>query len=1171
MEKYKYSEEKQKFIEESMLPLAVYQFLDKRVVTIAVSKGLCDILGVESLEEAYNLLDNDMYRDTHPADRAMAENLAYRFATEGGEYNVLYRSKKGEDYHIVRAHGRHVYKENGTRLAVVFYIDEGIYGDTSEGLLDMNNIQRIVERKISEQSFTDSVRYDYLTGLPNVNFFFELAYSAYDVYMKSGDVPCMLFIDFTGMKDFNHKYGFSEGDKLICGMSDLMKEVFGTDNSGRTGGDHFVACCGLKGLEEKLNYIIEKTKDINNGMSLPVRIGVFASDVEKDEPGTACDKAKMACDSLKANRESGYAFFDKEMAKKASLRQYVLDNFETALKEGWIVPYYQPLVRTANGRVSDEEALARWIDPEMGMIVPDAFIPVLEDAKLIHKLDLYIAKKTLEKMKWQADKGFYIVPQSINLSREDFYSCDIVEEIKKIADESGIDRSKLTLEITESLVASDKEYLKREIEHFRELGFKVWLDDFGSGYSSPDILQEIKFDTIKFDMLFMRGFHKEKNSRIILSELIKMAVGLELETVVEGVEDEEQVEFLREVGCTKLQGYYYCKPIPMEEIAERNRKGIQIGFENPDETEYFDAIGKINLYDFTSTMDTENHLEKGYFNTMPMAILETDNEAMWLVRTNPTFREFFTAMFGRVEVQTHWKFENIRESVREEFCEKLLRCVEDGRNTIVNQELANERTLHIYIRRVAVNPVNKVVAFAVIVLGISEKNDKKEFTFTRVAQALSTDYIYFYYVDLKTEEFTEYGIGDNSKHLSIQRNGNNFFEQVRHDAPLALFEEDVDSFLSAFNKENILKTIDESGSFTLTYRLYINGKPEYVHLKVARIDEEGIIIGVSNIDAQMMQRQSYEKVKQEKIIYSRVAALSDDYIGIFTVNPDTEEYSLFTEYEMFKDYGIGEKGDNFFERFRDYEQDIVYKDDLKYFNDNFTKEKVLREIKKKGVFSLTYRVMLEGEPVYVCVRFAITKENNERQLIVGISDIDEQVKRDMEYVNNLTEARKEVNLDALTGVKSRHAYIDVEDEINAQIEHKSVKDFAVAVFDINGLKEVNDNLGHKAGDEHIIKGCNIICEVFRHSPVFRVGGDEFVVIAQGRAYNNIDKLMQLIADKNEENLKNGDVVVAVGMARFSNDKNVAAVFERADVLMYENKNALKAKEKALKKGKTKKS
>ena len=253
-------------------------------------------------------------------------------------------------------------------------------------------------------------------------------------------------------------------------------------------------------------------------------------------------------------------------------------------------------MRAINGSVCDEEALARWIDPVKGFMSPGDFIPILEEAKLIYKLDLYILEQALKKLKTIRKAGLHAVPQSINLSRSDFEACDIVDEVCRRVDAEGISHDLLTMEITESIVGSDFEYMKKQVGRVRELGFQVWMDDFGSGYSSLDVLRDLEFDLIKFDMSFMRRLDEGENSKIILTELMRMATALGMETVCEGVEKKEHVTFLREIGCSKLQGYYYAKPMPLEDILERYEKGIQIGFENPEETSYYENVGRINLY-----------------------------------------------------------------------------------------------------------------------------------------------------------------------------------------------------------------------------------------------------------------------------------------------------------------------------------------------------------------------------------------------------------------------------------------------------------------------------------------------------------------------------------------------------------------------------------------------
>ena len=176
---------------------------------------------------------------------------------------------------------------------------------------------------------------------------------------------------------------------------------------------------------------------------------------------------------------------------------------------------------------------------------------------------------------------------------------------------------------------------------------------------------------------------------------------------------------------------------------------------------------------------------------------------------------------------------------------------------------------------------------------------------------------------------------------------------------------------------------------------------------------------------------------------------------------------------------------------------------------------------------------------------------------MGVSNIDAQVKREKEYDYNLSMARNQANIDALTGVKNKHAYLDAEAKLNGQIEDGSIKEFALVVFDVNELKLANDTYGHRVGDELLREACMIICHQFKHSPVYRIGGDEFAVIAKGQDYESIDELVSGIDEINLKSRAEKGAVVACGMAKYKNEKNVAELFEKADVAMYENKRKLK--------------
>jgi diguanylate cyclase (GGDEF)-like protein len=209
---------------------------------------------------------------------------------------------------------------------------------------------------------------------------------------------------------------------------------------------------------------------------------------------------------------------------------------------------------------------------------------------------------------------------------------------------------------------------------------------------------------------------------------------------------------------------------------------------------------------------------------------------------------------------------------------------------------------------------------------------------------------------------------------------------------------------------------------------------------------------------------------------------------------------------------------------------------------------------------MTYRLMMEGKPLHVQLKAAMVEETEGLRLIVGLIDIDAQVRQEEEFGRRLAQARTEANRDALTGVKNRHAYLEAQARIDRQIEEHTQPPFAVVMLDVNDLKKTNDTLGHQAGDQLIRDACRIICITFQHSPVFRVGGDEFAVISQGSDYEHIEELVEKVNRHNAEALGTGGVVVACGMSKYDNDQRVTQVFARADQQMYENKTMLKGQD-----------
>ena len=566
--------------------------------------------------------------------------------------------------------------------------------------------------------------YDLLTGLPGMSYFFELTQGKRVEAARRGERRAFLYLNLSGLKFYNQSHGFAEGDRLLRAFSQLLINAFGGESCSRFGQDHFAVFADMDGLEDKLRDIFDQWKGMNGSECPAVLAGVYADERPGVDISTACDLAKVACDSLRHTYLSSIQYYDAGMLEFAERQQYIVAHLDQAIASGWIKVYYQPIVRATSGQVCDVEALARWLDPERGMLSPAEFIPILEEANLIYKLDLYVVEQTLFKLNHLKERGLYLLPQSINLSRSDFLACDIVEEIRRRVDDAGLPHRLLTIEITESIIGDDFNFIKAQVERFRALGFQVWMDDFGSGYSSLDILQTMPLDLIKFDMRFMQQFDQGDKGKVLLTELVRMAVGLGFDTVCEGVEREDQAQFLQEIGCSKLQGFYFSRPIPTQEILERDEKERQIVFENPEESGYYDAISRVNLYDLADVVTDDGGDFQHYFNTVPMAIIEVRGGRSRFTRCNQAYRDFMERTF-RIRISDFTQsFEQTPEGPGYPFVVMLRKCCDEGGHAMFDETMPDGSTVHSIMRRVAHNPLTDTTAAAVAVLAITDAGER---------------------------------------------------------------------------------------------------------------------------------------------------------------------------------------------------------------------------------------------------------------------------------------------------------------------------------------------------------------------------------------------------------------------------------------------------------------
>ena len=510
------------------------------------------------------------------------------------------------------------------------------------------------------------------------------------------------------------------------------------------------------------------------------------------------------------------------------------------------------------------------------------------------------------------------------------------------------------------------------------------MDDFGSGYSSMDVLQSIHFDLIKFDMSFMKKYDEGGNAKVILTELMRMATSLGVDTVCEGVETASQVRFLQEIGCSKLQGYYYSKPISLQTFLEMDQKNALIENENPKESDYYESIGRVNLFDLGVIASGDDNALQRSFNTVPIAVLEINGDKARYLRSNRSY-QLFAKRFFNYDISNHpFDLKNPEGAKWSNYLSEVKRCCESGNSLFFDGKASDGFVFHFFARRLHVNPVTGATAVSMAVLSVSEPDEKT--TYADIAQSLAADYYNLFVIDLDSDEYTEYSSRIGVEELSIVRRGKDFFASAKRDTMTRIYEEDRASFLALFTKEKVLRDLDRQGVFTTTYRLIDTGTPMYVNMKITRLrGGNRLILGVSIIDAHMKQLEEEKKLRQERISLGRIAALSPDYIVLYTIDPVTGHYIQYNASKEYESFGLAKQGDDFFgDVVRDAPKAIA-PDDIERHLRILTKENMLREIREHGLFIHKYRLLLGGKTVPAGLKATLIRESDREKIILGVT------------------------------------------------------------------------------------------------------------------------------------------------------------------------------------------
>ncbi|MEE8716434.1 MAG: EAL domain-containing protein [Coriobacteriales bacterium] len=405
---------------------------------------------------------------------------------------------------------------------------------------------------------------------------------------------CPAYFNVANFKLYNGRHGFEEGDRCLTGIGEILQRRFPEALVGHFSADSFAVFARTDTVISDIESACHEADALIDTPGVRLKAGIFLQGDPgqgQDAMSRAFDMAKIACDTVKSDSDRCWASYTKKIGAAYHTRAFVLEEFEGALAQGHIQVYLQPIIRTLSGKQCGLEALARWVDPQRGIVTPDTFIPVLERERLIHELDAYVIDQVGRMLRERMSAGRPVVFVSLNLSRLDFSLMDVCATIEEMVRRYSIPRELLRLEVTESALAQG-EPLLHDIRRLRGLGYRVWLDDFGSAYSSLNSMQRYPFDALKIDMGFFRDFNE--SGRQIVASVVRTAKALGVHTLAEGVENEHQVAFLHEIGCEMLQGYRYGRPMRPGDL-EEHLTATSIEPETPAESNVMRRAGLVNV------------------------------------------------------------------------------------------------------------------------------------------------------------------------------------------------------------------------------------------------------------------------------------------------------------------------------------------------------------------------------------------------------------------------------------------------------------------------------------------------------------------------------------------------------------------------------------------------
>ncbi len=1047
-----------------------------------------------------------------------------------------------------------------------YYLDNGAY-DYISLPLQKEYFASFINNAIDQTTYPKALRYSYeydkLTEIFNENTFIKES-EAILSHHSHKDHYYLIRFDIKKYTLLLYLFGEKRAQIILKNIGGLLIELSSKYDMvyGRLNKDRFAVL--LNGSKNKLDTFAKElrrsVKELNKShYDIELTLGVFEIKNYNVSITEMLSYATVAAKEIKSSLTTLYKLYDESITERLAVEQQYLLQFSEALRNKEFTIYLQPKFDIINNKMVGAEALVRWIK-DGRVLPPNTFIPIFEKNGLIAELDREVWNQTAKYIKQRKQKGLSLFPISVNVSRYFLTDENFIPDIISITKKYGISPELFELELTESLF-SNVQLIKAVTTKLRACGFKILMDDFGSGYSSLNILKDVDFDVLKIDLKFFQA--EDKKSQNIIKSVLDIAHSMEIPAIAEGVETRHYIELLRSYGCNYVQGYYYSKPLPVNEFNKFAKKSL------PKEGESLKRM--INLHRLDVAIAKYNYINKNFKEFDKNAL----QELLDVYRDELNVQNVFIFIFTPDGTKIKCYFES---NEKPEYSLKGI--VLDSRD-LAQKKFKNffdEDNLTTKMTHWEDVPIFKSVLFYAVshkdsihgTIGFADANLKdREWTREeRIALSKLSEALYFIVYKIRTENLEKellakqkylnntilkleekdeleeeikslliltekkrdirllkYNISTNTGYLYGINKAKTKLIQINSNNMLGKLEEffSNDENTSYFSKELFLKQVNDlkpNKTYEMNLQMNVDvstmKKENKIHYVVIRykviIKNNERIFFASFIDnTDIVLRSLKEKEERKTISDVFVSALSHEFVSMVSYNIDKDK--IVTYYPQDNTI-LSKKICIPWLEFMQQELDCIMDTKIKHEIYNLLQIKNLKKIQPGYYQSYTYKSTYKSDtPRYLTSYVKLVKDNKDLIFVYYTQDSNKRVLYEKKLGENIENLEKKVSIDYLTRMYNRGSVLE-KLSIIAKQSNKNKKQYLL-FMDCDKFKEINDTYGHEEGDsalKHIARILKTIASE-RNAFTYRYGGDEFVFITDAENEFEIDMLINYI---NEE-------------------------------------------------------